>query len=261
MKRTADLQSSFETMVTNSTVYSVVSHEIEFEIRRDVPEKNKVLYVLFAMLLGGCGIDRCFMGQICFGVIKAMTFGGFGIWTFCDYILAAHNALTMQSEVNSLGYTNVKFEPNSVESGYYVGAVILGLHVGPTIFYTIIALILACSGCCFAGVVAAAGSTKEGMDEKGAAVRDNAVAVLPFGFASTFRGLGMLNEKPSEAECKSLFKDMDLDGNKKLSKDELSAALVKLGVSAENIDTMIKVADKNNDGEIDESEFVSAAMQ
>lgn len=265
MKRAADVQSSLTNMVTNSTVYSAVSHEIEFEIRREVPQKNKVGYVLLAMLLGGLGFDRCFMGQCCLGVIKAMTAGGFGIWAMCDYVLAAHNGLTKQKEINSLGY-HATFEQGSVQSGYYAAAVVLGIQFGPMLclmlLYLSLILITTIAGrCCMGSVVNMAASTQAAMEEKGANARDASAAALPFGFASTFRSFNLLPEKPSEAECKSLFKTMDKDGNKKLSKDELSAALSCLGVSAEHIDKMIKAADKNNDGEIDESEFLCAARQ
>ena len=53
------------------------------------PQSQK-LYVtawILAFLLGGLGIDRFYRGQIGLGVLKLITLGGFGVWSFIDFLM------------------------------------------------------------------------------------------------------------------------------------------------------------------------------
>ena len=49
--------------------------------------KNKVVAILLSLFLGGLGIDRFYLGYIGTGILKLITFGGFGIWALIDLIL------------------------------------------------------------------------------------------------------------------------------------------------------------------------------
>jgi len=51
--------------------------------------KSWIAALLFAILLGGIAVDRFYMGYIGTGILKLITFGGFGIWYIIDIILIA----------------------------------------------------------------------------------------------------------------------------------------------------------------------------
>lgn len=50
---------------------------------------NWVLTLVMSVLFGGLGVDRFIMGYIGLGILKLITFGGFGIWWLVDVILIA----------------------------------------------------------------------------------------------------------------------------------------------------------------------------
>jgi len=50
---------------------------------------NWVLVLIMSILFGGLGVDRFIMGHVGLGILKLITFGGFGIWWLIDIILIA----------------------------------------------------------------------------------------------------------------------------------------------------------------------------
>lgn len=50
---------------------------------------NWVLALLLSIFFGSLGVDRFIMGHIGLGILKLVTFGGFGIWWLIDLILIA----------------------------------------------------------------------------------------------------------------------------------------------------------------------------
>lgn len=50
---------------------------------------NWVLTLILSIFLGQLGIDRFIMGQVGLGILKLITFGGFGIWWLIDVIMIA----------------------------------------------------------------------------------------------------------------------------------------------------------------------------
>ena len=45
--------------------------------------------LLLSVFVGTFGIDRFYLGKIGTGVLKLLTFGGFGIWSIIDIVLVA----------------------------------------------------------------------------------------------------------------------------------------------------------------------------
>ncbi|MBM3701900.1 MAG: TM2 domain-containing protein [Actinobacteria bacterium] len=52
-------------------------------------EVNWVLALVISIVFGQLGVDRFIMGHVGLGILKLITFGGFGIWWLIDVILIA----------------------------------------------------------------------------------------------------------------------------------------------------------------------------
>lgn len=52
-------------------------------------EKGFVATLLLAILLGGLGIHRFYVGKIGTGILMLLTLGGLGIWALVDIIMIA----------------------------------------------------------------------------------------------------------------------------------------------------------------------------
>lgn len=50
---------------------------------------NWILALVMSILFGSLGVDRFIMGHVGLGILKLITFGGFGIWWLIDLILIA----------------------------------------------------------------------------------------------------------------------------------------------------------------------------
>jgi TM2 domain-containing membrane protein YozV len=56
--------------------------------------KSKTTALILAILLGGIGVDRFYLGYTGLGIVKLITAGGFGIWWLIDIIMIATGKLT-----------------------------------------------------------------------------------------------------------------------------------------------------------------------
>jgi len=50
---------------------------------------NWTVTLILSIFFGSFGVDRFMMGQVVLGLLKLVTFGGFGIWWLIDVILIA----------------------------------------------------------------------------------------------------------------------------------------------------------------------------
>lgn len=52
-----------------------------------VLQKKWSTALLLSFFLGGLGVDRFYLEKTGTGILKLLTFGGFGIWSLVDFIL------------------------------------------------------------------------------------------------------------------------------------------------------------------------------
>jgi len=87
---------------TNST--ALAGSDLELALPSTGPKLNKLLLVLIEVLgFGFLGVDRCYMGQWCCGIIKGITGGGFVILFLIDYLNIVFNALLFKHDIDSFG--------------------------------------------------------------------------------------------------------------------------------------------------------------
>jgi len=105
---------------------SQIQHEIELpQVSAQASTKSKVaLVVISALGLGVCGVDRCYMGATCCGIIKGITAGGLGIWAIIDWVVIIINSLEKSSSINALGFKG-EFSASSIDTAYWIEMVML----------------------------------------------------------------------------------------------------------------------------------------
>ena len=64
----------------------------KFALIQSTSLKNPTLIWVISFFFGGLGIDRFMVGSVGAGVIKLITFGGFGLWWLIDLFLIAGKA-------------------------------------------------------------------------------------------------------------------------------------------------------------------------
>ena len=54
--------------------------------------KSKVTLAIIGLLgVSMCGVDRCYMGNVCLGVTKGLTLGGLLVWGIIDSVVIMIN--------------------------------------------------------------------------------------------------------------------------------------------------------------------------
>jgi hypothetical protein len=259
---------TFSQSIWNNTITNLVQRDIEM-VKSKPPMVNKIYYVVLTMILGMCGCDRCFMGQICLGVVKGLTLGGLGLWQFLDYVVCCVNALQSEPDIHTMGY-HATFTKDSIGPSFYLCAVFLTLQVinyCNTISTTRQqikmqqeqqeALMKAMMEANAQGAKSqnASDEPQEGLDIP---MRHQSLAYIPTAFTKGLRKAGIVTEKPTIPELIAAFDQMDKDGDVQLDHEEIKEAMAAMGIDDDAVDEMIKAADTDGDGKISKNEFLIA---
>lgn len=222
----------------------LMQNEVELT-KPKAPQVDKVMYVLFAMMFGACGCDRCFMGQICLGCLKCLTGGGFLVWAVLDYCVAIYSALAMHKSIDMMGY-EAEFAPTTIGGAWWAAVVFLILNT-------------------FAKLNAGSQVHMQVKQQKehGLVVpmHHHTLTLIPTPFAKALRKAGVVHHNPTVPELIASFENMDKDQDGQLDREEVKAGMKAIGATEEDIDEMVNDADTNRDGKISKREFLVAASK
>lgn len=246
-------ESNLTHMLANRTAYAAIRQELEYELRMtEVVDVDKTVYVALCMLLGLFGCDRCFMGQVCFGIVKGITGGGLFVWAVVDYIVCVGNALQRKSEIHSVGY-HVAFKPGTVQPAFYMATAILVVQWGMLIIYGLLRILGVCCR------VKSAEKMATSLVRMGSSVSQITVTAMPAPIKKALRKRFRLGVSPTQEDMVDLFESIDQNSDGKIDKDELKRALENSDVADEVIDNFMKeAAGKGEDGKLTQQEFLTS---
>lgn len=90
------------------------------------PQRHFLITFFFSFMWGTFGVDRFYMGYIGTGIIKLLTFGGFGIWTTIDLFVIMAGAMKDKQDRDMLQFAEYKkFAKKTV----FWFAVLLGVFI------------------------------------------------------------------------------------------------------------------------------------
>ncbi len=73
-----------------------------------VGEKSFMITWLLSLFLGGIGADRFYIGKVGTGILKLITFGGFGLWYIIDLIIILTGSMRDKDGDKLSGYNKNK---------------------------------------------------------------------------------------------------------------------------------------------------------
>lgn len=77
-------------------------------LQPETSEKSFVVTWLLSLFLGGLGVDRFYIGKFGTGIVKLITLGGLGVWTFVDLIITTAGAQTDKCGLKLRNYAKYK---------------------------------------------------------------------------------------------------------------------------------------------------------
>jgi len=248
----SSIMTGFSHSIWNNTISNFIQKEFEVQqpYSSDQPKPvDKLIWLVLAWLFGVCGLDRCFMGQICCGVVKGCTLGALGIWALLDYFVALISALTKEKEIHMLGYDAV-FEEKSIKYAYYMG---IGLLVWTLVDWVVKVQTANKTRQCQA-------QQQENL-ETDIPTHHQALVYMPTRLAKGLRTVGLVPGTPTIPELITAFETIDKDGDGQLDRAELEQAMRDIGASDSTVDEMIKDADVDGDGKISKQEFLESMVK
>ena len=121
--------------------HSADAGQAQVELVMSEPQtKDKLVLSLLELffIVAFFGVDRCFMGQICLGIVKGITFGGLGVWATIDWFVVIINCLRSEENISFFGF-RADFYANTVHPAY------LAALIGACIYLVKLGL---CACCC-----------------------------------------------------------------------------------------------------------------
>lgn len=103
-----------------------------------VPAKSFMTTWILALLLGGLGVDRFYLGKIGTGIAKLLTAGGFGIWSIVDLIITLTGNARDKEGRPLAGYPENKKKAWIITIVVWFAGVIVGI-VSTVLSFTLIA--------------------------------------------------------------------------------------------------------------------------
>lgn len=120
---------------------TAVKHAPELELPHPgQPVKSKVLLALLNVLVVPAffGVDRCYMGNCCLGVMKGITLGGGAVWFIIDWIIVTINMLREAPSISSFGYDAVFKPKQEVWIAFLITIIALTLKAIMVLAHTVV---------------------------------------------------------------------------------------------------------------------------
>lgn len=252
----SSMMATFSESVWHNPITNLMQREIEMT-KAAPPKVNKVFYVIFAMIFGCCGCDRCFMGQVCLGCVKGLTLGGLIVWHIVDYFVCFGHAISKSKDINMLGYHAVFDEKTIAEAFWFALFLFLwNIYSNWSQAHSIREMnkLQMEQQEALQALLAENGQTEDASLD--VPKRHQSLAYIPSVFTKGLRKAGLVTEKPTVPELIAAFQKIDKDGDGQLDREEIREALAEMGAGDDAVEEMIKSADTDGDGKISKDEFL-----